>query len=161
MSRRPPPAANASARPEHPTRRLILGAAATPLIAGGGAAADPAAEACEIWLVRDAEHERLAVRWSRIEARLHRAYNWMGLTDAERLRIPAGRELDDLDDRIETLTDQNRALLKALPRIVAVSPLGLCGKLAIAARETRYEGEEAHKLIVSILRDYRAVHGGT
>lgn len=159
MVRRPPPAANASARPE-PTRRLVLGAAAaTSLVTGTAVAADAAAEACETWLARDAEHERLAVQWAKLEARLHRQHNWLKLSRAERRRIPESRELDDLDDRIETLSDQNRALLEALPALVAVSPLGLCGKLSIVARETRHEGEEVHRMIVSILRDYRALHG--
>lgn len=160
MTRRPPPAANATARPDDPTRRLVLGAAATPLIPGAALAADPAADACEAWLAHDAEHERLAVQWSRLEGRLHREHNWMQLTRAQRRRFPESRELDDLDDRIEALSTENGALFKSLPAIVAVSPLGICGKLTIVARETRHDGEEVHKLIVSILRDYRALHGG-
>jgi hypothetical protein len=160
MSRRPPPAANESARPDDPTRRLILGAAAaTPLIPGAALAADPAAEACRAWLARNAEHERLAVQWSRLEARLHREHNWMKLTRAQRRRFPESRELDDLDDRIEVLSDENGALLKALPAIVAASPFGICGKLTIAIKETNNECEDVHKLILSILRDYRALHG--
>lgn len=159
MSRRPRAAANESARPDDPTRRLVLAAAATPLLTGAAVAPDPAAEACETWLARDAEHERLTIQWARLEGRLHRQHNWLKLSRAQRRRIPESGELDDLDDRIETLSDQNRALFEALPALVAVSPFGLCGKLSIAARETRHEGEEVHRLIVSILRDYRALHG--
>ena len=159
MSRRPPPAANESARPD-PSRRLILSAAAFPLLPGAARAADPAAEACHAWLARNAEHERLAVQWSRLEARLHREHNWMKLTRAQRRRFPESRELDDLDDRIEVLSDENGALLKALPAIVAASPIGICGKLTIAVLETKNDCEDVHSLTVSILRDYRALHGG-
>jgi hypothetical protein len=158
MSRRPPPAANESARPD-PSRRLILSAAASPLLPGAALAADPAAEACQAWLARNAEHERLAVQWSRLEARLHREHNWMRLTRAQRRRFPESRELDDLDDRIEVLSDENGAVLKALPAIVAASPIGICGKLTIAVKETKNDCENVHRLILSILRDYRALHG--
>lgn len=160
MSRRPPGTANESACAPAPTRRLVLAAAATPLIPVASLSADPAAAACETWLARDAEHERLTIQWARLEGRLHRQHNWLKLSRAARRRIPESRELDNLDDRIETLSDQNRDLLEALPGLVAVSPIGLCGKLSIVARETRHEGEEVHRLIVSILRDYRALHGG-
>lgn len=158
MSRRPPPAANESARP-NPSRRLILSAAAVPLLPGATRAADPAAQACQVWLARNTEHERLAVQWSGLEARLHREHNWMKLSRAQRRRFPESRELDDLDDRIEVISDDNGALLKALPAIVAASPLGICGKLTIAVLETKNDCEDVHSLIVSILRDYRALHG--
>ena len=159
MSRGPPQAANESARPDDPTRRLILSAAATPLLPSAARAVDPAAEACQAWLARNAEHERLAVQWSGLEARLHREHNWMKLSRAQRRRFPESRELDDLDDRIEVLSDENGALLKALPAIVAASPIGICGKLTVAIKETKNDGEDVHSLIVSILRDYRALHG--
>lgn len=160
MSRRPPPAANEGVCPGDPTRRLVIGAAAvTPLIPGASPA-DPAAEACETWLDRNAEHERLAVQWSKLESRLHREQNWLKLTRAQRRRFPESRELDDLDDRIEAISDQNADLLKALPAILAVSPFGVCGKLKIAIQQTKHEGDEVHALIVSLLRDYRALHGG-
>ncbi|GIK48513.1 MAG: hypothetical protein BroJett013_12100 [Alphaproteobacteria bacterium] len=116
--------------------------------------------ACETWLVHCAEHERLAVQWSRLESRLHREHNWLKLTRAQRRRYPESRELDDLDDRIEAISDQTAAQLKTLPAIVAVSPFGICGKLTIAVEHTKHEGDEVHALIVSILRDYRALHGG-
>jgi len=159
MSRRPPLAANKSARPDDPTRRLILSAAATPLLASAACAPDPAAEACQAWLARNAEHERLAVEWSRLEARLHREHNWMKLTRAQRRRLPESHELDDLDDRIEVLSDENSDLFRALPAIVCASPIGICGKLTIAVLETKNNCEDVHRLIASILRDYRAQHG--
>lgn len=161
MSRRPPPAANASARPDDPTRRLVLGAAATPLIPGAAYAADPAAEACGAWLARHAEHERLGTRWQHIETRLFRQHNWPKLTRARRKRFPEKHEMDDLYDRMDVLHAANVTLLSTLPALVATSPSGICGKLAVAAIEVcPEENEDAHHLIASILRDYRAIHGG-
>lgn len=161
MSRRPPPAATEDVCPGDPTRRLVIGAAAvTPLIPGPARAADPAVQACETWLIRCAEHESLAIQWSQLESRLHHQHNWLKLTRAQQRRYPESRELEDLDDQIEALSLKNSALLKALPAVVATSPLGICGKLTIVAHETKHEGEEIHELIVSILRDYRALHGG-
>ncbi|MEQ1812456.1 MAG: hypothetical protein ABL889_21180 [Terricaulis sp.] len=159
MSRRPPGTANESARAQSPTRRLVLSGAAAPLLSGS--ATDPAAPECETWLSRRADHERLGKRWQQIETRLFRDHNWSNLTRAQRKRFPEKHEMDDLYDRMDALHEENRVLLASLPSLVATSPLGICGKLAIAAIEVcPEENEEAHRLIASILRDYRALHGG-
>ncbi|MGE0530787.1 MAG: hypothetical protein AB7G40_17185 [Hyphomonadaceae bacterium] len=158
MSRRPPPAANASVRPVAPTRRLVLGAAATPLVVGGPT--DPAASACEIWFGRHAEHERLGKRWQQIENRLFKDHNWPRLTRAQRKRFREKHEMDDLYDRMDALHGENETLLASLPAIVATSDAGICGKLAVAALVVCPEDHpEAHELISSVLRDYRALHG--
>ncbi len=159
MSRRPPGTANESARAKSPTRRLVLSGAAAPLLSGS--APDHAAPVCEAWLSLHAEHERLGRRWQQIETRLFRDHNWSRLTRAQRKRFPEKHEMDDLYDRMDALHEKNRVLLESLPALVATSPLGICGKLAIAAIEVcPEENEEAHRLIASILRDYRALHGG-
>ena len=159
MSRRPPGTATESARAQSPTRRLVLSGAAAPLLSGS--ATDPAAPVCETWLSRHAEHDRLGKRWQQIETRLFRDHNWSRLTRAQRKRFPEKHEMDDLYDRMDALHEDNRVLLASLPALVATSPLGICGKLAIAAIEVcPEENEEAHRLIASILRDYRALHGG-
>jgi hypothetical protein len=116
---------------------------------------------CETWLSRHAEHERLGKSWQQIETRLFRDHNWSKLTRAQRKRFPEKHEMDDLYDRMDALHEENCVLLASLPALVATSPLGICGKLSIAAIEVcPEENEEAHRLIVSILRDYRALHGG-
>lgn len=158
MSRRPPGTANESACAQSPTRRLVLSGAAAPLLAGS--ASDPVARVCETWLSRHAEHNRLGKRWQQIETRLFRDHNWPKLTRAQRKRFPEKHEMDDLYDRMDALHEENRVLLASLPALVATSPLGICGKLAIAATEVcPEENEEAHRLIASISRDYRALHG--
>ncbi len=159
MSRRPPGTANESARAVAPTRRLVLSGAATSLLSGS--ATDRAASGSETWLSRHTEHERLGKRWQQIETRLFRDHNWPKLTRAQRKRFPEKHEMDDLYDRMDALHEENRVLLASLPALVATSSLGICGKLAIAAIEVcPEENEEAHRLIASILRDYRALHGG-
>lgn len=159
MSRRPPETANESARAHSPTRRLVLSGVAAPWLSGN--AADPAAPVCETWLSRHAEHERLGKRWQQIETRLFRDHNWSRLTRAQRKRFPEKHEMDDLYDRMDALHEENRVVFASLPALVATSPLGISGKLAIAAIEVcPEENEEAHRLIASILRDYRALHGG-
>ncbi len=161
MSRRPPPAANESARLQ-PTRRLVLAASAAPVIGGAGPPpADPAAEACETFLARNAEHERLSLRWQAIESRLFAQHNWPKLTRAQRKRFPEKHEMDELYDRMDVLHSQNEALLASLPAIVATTHKGICGKLAVAALEVCPEDHpEAHELIASALRDYQTLHGG-
>lgn len=159
MSRRPPSAANESACPSAPTRRHVLGGATAPLFAERRP--DRAASACETWLAGHTEHERLGKRWQRIETRLFRDHNWSRLTRAQRKRFPEKHEMDDLYDRMDALHEESRVVLASLPALVATSPLGICGKLAVAAIEVcPEENEEAHRLIASILRDYRALHGG-
>lgn len=159
MSRRPPLAANAVACPTSTTRRVVLGGASAPFFSE--CLPDGAAQPCETWLSRHAEHERLGQRWQQIETRLFRDHNWSRLTRAQRKRFPEKHEMDDLYDRMDALHEENRALLVSLPALVATSPVGICGKLAIAAIEVcPEENEEAHRLIASILRDCRALHGG-
>jgi hypothetical protein len=103
----------------------------------------------------------LGKRWQQIETRLFRDHNWSRLTRAQRKRFPEKHEMDDLYDRMDALHEENRVVFASLPALVATSPLGISGKLAIAAIEVcPEENEEAHRLIASILRDYRALHGG-
>ncbi|PZO46839.1 MAG: hypothetical protein DCF16_18540 [Alphaproteobacteria bacterium] len=142
---------------------MVLGSAAAPLLGDTKRSSDPdpVAQASDAWLARRAEHERLGRRWQQIESRLFREHNWPRLSRVERKRFPEKHEMDDLYDRMDALHEENRNLLTSLPALVATSPLGICGKLAIAAIEVcPEENEEAHRLISSILRDYRALHGG-
>ncbi len=163
MSRRPEKAAHDTVRPNDPSRRLILGvAAAAPLVTllKAPATIDPAADACEAWLTRHAEHERLTNRWQQIENHLFKVHNWPRLTRVQRNRFPEALEMDDLNDRIDVLHDENRKRLALLPAIVATTAAGIAGKLSVASAEVcPDENEDAHLLIVSILRDFRALTG--
>lgn len=160
MSRRPPVAANADPRPDGPSRRALLGGAtAAPLLLERSTAdADQSVVACENWLALRAEHERLARRWSSLEAKLAREHNYLSLSRRQQRALPEARELDDIDDQLEELHEQQQTLLAVLPTFAAISALGLAGKLAVAAVEVcPEENEEAHHLIASILRDLKAM----
>jgi len=160
MSRRPPVAANAGPRPDGPSRRALLGGAtAAPLLLESSSAdADQSVVACENWLALRAEHERLARRWSRLEAKLAREHNYLSLSRRQQRALPEARELDDIDDQLEELHEQQQTLLAVLPTLAATSALGLAGKLAVAAIEVcPEENEEVHHLIASILRDLKAM----
>lgn len=140
-----------------PTRRLVLGGTALPLV---GISADPAINACEEWLARHAEHERLSREWQRIETRVYAELNWPKLTRRQQARHIEQQQLDELDDHMDVLHEQNKALFARLPSIVATTHLGICAKLAVVAVEhTPYENEEIYHLLTSILSDYRALHG--
>lgn len=163
MSRRPKKAAHALVRPNDPSRRLILGVAATvPLVTLFKApiASDPAAEACEAWLACQAQHERLASRWQQIENRLFKDHDCCGLNAVQRIRFPETLEMNELNDRMDVLHGENHHRLALLTEIVATTAAGIEGKLSVAsAKVCREENEEAHRLIVSILRDFRALIG--
>lgn len=157
MSARPWGTANESACPDGPSRRSILGSAALPLVS---AHSDPAVSNCETWLARHAEQQRLGRRWQEIESRAFAELNWPKLSRTQRARHREQLEMDALYDEMDALHEQNRALLVSLPRVVATTQFGICGKLAVAAIEACPEDHpELHHLIASILRDYRALHG--
>lgn len=160
MSRRPPVAAPPNARPDGPSRRtLIAGATAAPLLAGAATAqTDQAVAACENWLTLDAERNRLSRRWQKLETQLARDHNFLKLSRRQQRKLPQAQELYEIDDRLEELWEEQEALLRILPRLVATSAFGLAGKLAVAATHVcKDENEEGHHLIASILRDLRAI----
>jgi hypothetical protein len=145
------------------SRRCLINSASAALLFHDvpSASEDGAALAAKTWLSHHAEHEQLGKHWQEIESGLFKAHNWAKLTRAQRKRFAEKHEMDDLYDRMDALYEKNRILLGALPELVATSSLGICGKLAIAALEVcPEENEDAHRLIASILRDYRALHGG-
>lgn len=158
MSRRPLEAAPAGGCLIDPSRRLVLGGgAALPLV---GLSADPAINACEEWLARNAEHERLSREWQRIETRVYAELGWPKLTRRERAKHVEKQQMDELYDRMDVLHEENKALFARLPSIVATTHLGICAKLVVVAVEhTPYENEEIYHLLTSILSDYRALHG--
>lgn len=162
MTRLIPTTGTASVRLSEISRRGVLGGtAAIPLIGvSTSVCTDHAASACESWLARQTEHERLGHRWQDIEDRLFKQHNWSRLTRSQRNRFPEKQEMDALYDRMDALHDENFALLSSLPATVATTHWGICGKLRVAALEVCPEDHpEAHELIESILRDYRALHG--
>lgn len=130
-----------------------------PLFAGAASAqTDQAVTACENWLALDAERNRLSRRWQKLETQLAHEHNFLKLSRRQQRKLPQAQELYEIDDRLEELWEQQDALLKILPTLVATSALGLAGKLAVAATHVcKDENEEGHYLIVSILRDLKTM----
>lgn len=158
MSRRSDGTANEGARKQGPTRRLVLGASAVPLFVN--VRADQVAHECEAWLANHSDRERLIRRWQQLETQLFKMHNWPKLSSDERNQFAENLEMERLDALIEALGDRNRELMTTLPTMFATSSRAICGKLAVALVEIcPDEHEEAHLLIASILRDYRALHG--
>lgn len=99
------------------------------------------------------------MRWQQIETQLFKARNWTKLSYEEGNQLAEKQEMDKLDERIDSLGDKNRELLATLPTMVATSSRGIYRKLTVATIQVcPSENEEAHLLIASILRDYRALH---
>ena len=124
-------------------------------VRGGG---DEVAGACEVWLAKNAESERLQVRWSRLEDHLVRDHRWHRLTERERCNLPAAQELFDIDERLDILRAERDALLTRLPTLQASNRTGLAAKLAVAAMVVSPDDhEDAHTLIASILHDLQSI----
>lgn len=141
-------------------RTVFAGSCALPLEIDPAALADPSVAACDSWLARHDEQQRLGRRWQEIENRAFAELNWPRLNRTERARHREQLEMDALYDEMDALHEQNQALLASMPGIVATTHLGICGKLAVAAIEACPEDHpELHRLIASILRDYRVLHG--
>jgi hypothetical protein len=99
-------------------------------------------------------------RWQKLETQLFKVHNWSELSSDQRNQFAEKLEMDNLDGLIDALGDRNRELLALLPTMFANSSRAICGKLAVAMIDVcPDENEDAHLLIASILRDYRALHG--
>lgn len=141
-------------------RGLLACSGAIPTLVPLLTADDPTIAVCESWLNSHVEEERLGLRWQEIENRAFVEHDWAKLNRTQRARHREQYEMDALYDRMDELHAQNQTLLASLPTIVATTNLGICGKLAVAAIEVcPEENEDAHRLIASILRDYRTLHG--
>lgn len=122
-------------------------------------APDATAEACAAWLLRQAEHSRLTLDWQDLETRLCESHDWLNLSDEQRKRIPEHRTLAKLDARIQVLYRQNQKALRPICRLVAATPRAITSKLEIALVVVRHDEDDAHRLVKSILRDFRALYG--
>jgi hypothetical protein len=121
-------------------------------------APDATADACAAWLVRQAEHHRLTLEWQDIETQLCDTHDWLNLSDDQRKRLPEHRTLEKLDARIRVLYRQNQKALRPLCRLVAATPRAISRKLEIALVVVRHDEDDAHRLVKSILRDFRALY---
>jgi len=145
------------------SRRLLLtGGAALPLVSLPPSAKDPATAIAERWLAVQADHEALTSRWQNLETYLFREHDWPRLSHRQRAAFRQAAELDAIDDRLDSLNEEQETLIAALPAVTATTVHGLALKLAVAAAYVRPEHcSEGHNLIRSIQRDLRAITGST
>jgi hypothetical protein len=123
-------------------------------------ASDTAAGAGAVWLARHFEAERLATEWATLEARLVREYGWLKLSRSKRNLFMEQVELDALTDRMDALEEENLAANLPLAALNAVSAAGVERKLEVAlACHSADENAEGHRLMESVLRDFRTVFG--
>ena len=160
MSRRPIVAANAAARArsELSRRQLLAGSAAVALVSEIPAYPDPAISACKSWLVLEAEHEALTRRWQKLDAYLIHERYWCDISRRQCTVVPEATELDAIDRRLDAMFETRQELLSTLPELAAATVQGVALKLVIAAIVIPPdENENAHNLVVSILRDLKKI----
>ncbi len=153
-------------------RGLITAAAAAPLLAGGGPrptrlekavtpaprAGDPVVELARQCLALHRENERLIRRWGDVESWLVDNHNWFGLSEAQRLALPAARRLYDIDDRLEFLRKERPRTMRGLRKKPATSLDGVIGKLkCVAGGMEPDEFPSAFKLLEATIRDLEAM----
>ncbi|MEH6809008.1 MAG: hypothetical protein V7651_09150 [Hyphomonas oceanitis] len=156
MSRRPLGAADADSRAilELSRRQIIAGSVAVATVKDLPAQTDASVDVCRAWLAREEEHEALIRRWQKLENYLIHERSWLELSEQECAAIPEVAELDSIDERLDALHATKHGLLTALPALRASTPQGLALKLSVAAIIVRPdENEDAHNLVISILRD--------
>lgn len=160
MSRRPIVTANADARAnsELSRRQLIAGSAAIAIVSDIPAHPDPAISACKSWLVLEAEHEALTRRWQELDNYLIQERYWCDLSQHQCANILEAIELEAVDLRLDAMFEKRQKLLANLPALPAATVQDVALKLAIAAIVVQPdENENAHNLVVSILRDLQKI----
>ena len=93
-------------------------------------------------------------RWSDLETEAFAIPGWNEFSAEEQLARPQGQQMADIDGMLLPLFDQRRALLAALPDVVATDPTGVAAKVAAAARAIDPEDDpQAHALISGAARE--------
>ena len=160
MSRRPAGAADEDSRAlsELSRRQLIAGSAAVAIVADIPTQSDPAINACKSWLVLEAEHEALTKRWQKLDTYLIQERYWCEISRQQCAAAPEATELEAIDHRLDALYETRQGLLTTIPALVATTVQGVALKLAVAAIIVQPdENENAHNLVVSILRDLQKI----
>jgi hypothetical protein len=121
---------------------------------------DPTIAICQKWLAVEDEWSRLSLLWGDVEARLMREHGWHRLSEEERRTLPIGRQLSEIDARLDVLFEEREALLQALPSGPATSVAEIIAKLSVAERLIFEEGHSVvHGLIVGSIRDLATMCG--
>jgi hypothetical protein len=141
------------------SRRALIGvASAAPFygVGNGPTSPDDLAVSCKEWLAIDGEIDGLSRRWARLESRMVRDFNWFALSPEERRSIPQAREMFELEEGMDQLSDERERRLTSLVKLKAKDLHGVGDKLAVAARLLQYEGGPAYRLVADAVDDLAA-----
>jgi hypothetical protein len=137
-----------------PTRRTVVGASAiAPLLGHALPGENGTVAQCMEWIALDREIDRLALRWSKLEAQMVREHGWFALTLAERQALPEATEMFAIDDRLEALARQRERRLKPLAHLPAETVNAVASKLVIAARLLQHEENPAQPFVASVVQE--------
>jgi hypothetical protein len=138
-------------------RGVVAGVSAAPLIAGSTppiAPGDPALAICQRWLAMDVEHRHLLAEWGTLEGWLIKNRRWFRLSPDEKVAVPEGARLSQIEARLDVLETESHVLLKAMRPAPAKSVEAVIANLSVAGRLIFEEDHpEAHGLIVRAARD--------
>ena len=140
MSRRPPAAANESARPLDLTRRLVLGAIAAPAVGSAAGVTLPVGDELVIrtagWIARDEQLNVMQIRWQGFESLLFDKARRMGMgcDEACRSNLPEAQAMRALDREIEETRRQLNAAAGEIRLIPATTIAGAIAKIELGLR---------------------------
>jgi len=142
MSRRPPAAANESARPFDPTRRLVLGAIAVPAVGRAAGVTLPVAGPDELairtagWIAMDEQLNVMQIRWQGFESLLFDKARRMGMgcDEACRSNLPEAQAMRALDREIEETRRQLNAAAGEIRLMPATTIAGAIAKIELGLR---------------------------
>jgi hypothetical protein len=117
-----------------------------------GGLSDELSRRCAEWLATDHEIDQLSQRWSVLETRAAREFDWFNLSRAQRRAIPIGAEMAQIEQRLDSHFKVRKKGLSALHRLPARDIHGLAGKLMIASRISRFEENGVHSFIADAVQ---------
>ena len=134
-------------------RAVIAAATAAPVLGDRLIPSDEVVPHCAAWMALEVEIDRLARRWAQLETVLSREHSWFALSSAERRALPEAAEAYEIDDRLESLSQQRERMLEHLSTLKAATLHGVASKLAVAARLMQDEGNPAQPFVASAVRE--------
>ena len=119
-------------------RALLAVAGAAPLICVAGGAQAAATETligqCAQWLTLDFESDRLARRWALLETEAVAAFDYFRMNDRERLGLPMGPEMAEIEKQLDGLFRRRKRLYRAITKMTPANLHEAASLIVIAAR---------------------------
>ena len=114
---------------------------------------------CDRWLKMNSQIQALTLRWAEVESSLARDFDWLKLTEKDQDNLIQGRELRDIDARLDKLFKQREKLSTVVLSLSATSYDAVVAKLAVLAALVDPEDHPAaHILVISAVNELRALN---